>query len=111
MAQATTATDTRAAGAAETRSPSRVRAQEILLAAAATALLALLGWLALSMVQVGEDIVRLRSAVAHNAENIVQLRRAVERNTETLQRNTQTLQRIEALLLAERSGGENAPRR
>lgn len=99
MAQATTANDTRAAGAAETRGRVRVRVQEILLAAAATAVLASIlafwAWLALSVVQVGKDIVQLRSAV--------------ERNTEGIARNAETLQRIEALLLAERSGGATAP--
>jgi len=89
MVQAATATE--APGAA------RVRVQEILLTAAATALLILLAWLASSMVQVGKDIEQLRGEVAL-------VRSAVERNTERLQR-------IESLLLADRASGESAPRK
>lgn len=89
----------------------RVRVQEILLGFGATALLALLGWLALSVVQVREDIVQLRGEVAL-------VRSEVKRNTESIQqlraevaRNTESLQRIEALLLAERDGRRGAPPR
>jgi len=89
MVQAATATE--APGAA------RVRVQEILLTAAATALLILLAWLASSMVQVGKDIEQLRGEVAL-------VRSAVESNAARLQR-------IESLLLADRSGGESAPRK
>lgn len=79
----------------------RVRVQEILLGVAATAVLAGIltfwAWIAISLVQVQKDVVRLRSAV--------------ERNTEAIARNAESLQRIEALLQAERSSGETAPRR
>jgi len=86
-----------AATATESPGAARVRVQEILLTAAATALLILLAWLASSMVQVGKDIEQLRGEVAL-------VRSAVERNAERLQR-------IESLLLAGRSGGESAPRK
>jgi len=89
MVQAATATA--APGAA------RVRVQEILLTAAATALLILLAWLASSMVQVGKDIEQLRGEVAL-------VRSAVESNAARLQR-------IESLLLADRASGESAPRK
>lgn len=89
----------------------RVRAQEILLGFGATALLALLGWLALSVVQVREDIVELRGEVAL-------VRNEVKRNTEIIQqlraeisRNTESLQRIESLLLADRDGRSGTPPR
>jgi len=96
MVQAATATA--APGAA------RVRVQEILLTAAATALLILLAWLASSMVQVGKDIEQLRGEVTL-------VRSAVERNAEGIERNAARLQRIESLLLADRASGESAPRK
>lgn len=113
MAQATTVTDAHAAGAAETRGPARVRAQEILLAAAATALLALLGWLALSMVQVREDIVQLRSAVARNTESIRHIERRLDSMDSRLDSMDARLAAMQSSLavLVERSGGEAAPRR
>jgi len=85
--------------AAATAAPgaARVRVQEILLTAAATALLILLAWLASSMVQVGKDIEQLRGEVAL-------VRSAVESNAARLQR-------IESLLLADRASGESAPRK
>jgi len=53
-----------AATATESPGAARVRAQEILLTAAATALLTLLAWLASSIVQVGKDIEQPRGEVA-----------------------------------------------
>jgi len=110
----------------------RFQSQEVLLALlgviAAAALAAAVGfgaWLGSSMVQVREDIVHLRGAVARNAEAIARNAEAIARNAEAIarnaeaiarnaeaiERNAESLQRIEALLLAERSGGETAPRR
>ena len=85
----------------------RVRVQEILLGVAATAVLAGIltfwAWLAISMVQ-------LREEMARNTESIVQLRGEVARNTASIERNTESIRRVESLLRVERSGGETAPR-
>ncbi|MDD9801978.1 MAG: hypothetical protein OXU53_05400 [Deltaproteobacteria bacterium] len=114
---------------AETPGAERVRfrfqTQDVLLvmlgviaAAAPAAAVGFGAWLGNSMVQVREDIVHLRSAVAHNAEAIARNAEAIAHNAEAIahnaeaiERNAESLKRIEALLLAERNGGEAAPRR
>jgi len=85
----------------------RVRVQEILLGVATTAVLAGIltfwAWLAISMVQLREEMARNTEIIKRNTESIVQLRGEVARNTESIRR-------VESLLLVERSGGETAPR-
>jgi len=130
MARAITTDE--APGAARVRF--RFRSQDVLLillgvvaTAALAAAIAFGAWLGSSMVQVREDIVHLRGAVARNAESI----RHIERRLDTMDSRLDTMDsrldsmdsrldsmdaRLAAMqsslaLLVERSGGEAAPRR
>jgi len=84
----------------------RIGFSEFLLRTAAAAIIALLGWLAISMVQVQGDIRQLRGEVAHNTASI----RRIEARLDSMDSQLDEMQ-ISLALLVERSGGEAAPRR
>jgi len=84
----------------------RIGLSGFLLRTVAAAIIALLGWLAIRMVQVQGDIRQLRAEVAHNTASI----RHIEARLDSMDSQLDEMQ-ISLALLVERSGGEAAPRR
>lgn len=94
-----------AASTIKTPIAERIGFSEFLLRTAAAAVIALLGWLAISMIQVQGDIRQLRAEVAHNTASI----RRIEARLDSMDARLDAMQ-VSLAVLVERSGGEAAPR-
>jgi len=90
----------------------RVRVQEILLGAALAAVLTFWGWLAVSVVQLREEVARNSENIARNTESIRRIEARLDSMDSRLNAMQDSLAAMQSSLavLVERSGGETAPR-